>query len=325
MTKTVIVTGGCGYIGGHIAKALKKNTSYRVVTIDHVRRMHTLDYCDQFIKADYASDRVTQALKDINPIAIVHCAGSLLVGESVVNPALYYDNNVAKTIKFLNTVKSLPRPPIVVFSSSAAVYGNPSLRWIPITEECPKQPINPYGHTKAMTEQILKDYDTAYGLKSMCLRYFNACGADPFNFNHGQAPGATHIIARALEAKLANATFTLNGTDFNTPDGTCVRDYVHVWDLALAHLQAIEYLLANKTSMQLNLGTNSGISNLEIVNYIKNNIGELEVTYGNRRAGDPDTLIADASKAHSILDWTPQYSSIDTIINSAWKWYNARV
>lgn len=321
-TKHVVITGGCGYIGSHIAKAMQRHGGYRVTVVDRIAQLHTLKYCDKFLNADYDSEETYTHLRNDPPNAIVHCAGSLLVGESVENPALYYDNNVAKTARFLDQVRQLPCLPVIVFSSSAAVYGNPAS--VPITELSPIQPINPYGHTKAIVEQMLKDFDRAYGLKSVCLRYFNACGADVDNSDIGQTVGASHIIARLLDAKLLNNTFTLNGTDFNTVDGSCVRDYIHVNDLATAHITAIDYLLDIGESNQFNLGTNNGISNQQIINQVLDTVGPIDIQHGPRRAGDPDILIADATKAWQILAWKPIHSSLETIVSSAWKWYQRR-
>jgi UDP-glucose 4-epimerase len=252
----------------------------------------------------------------------VHCAGYLVVSESVHVPGDYYINNVAKTANFLSKLTVLPKIPVVVFSSSAAVYGNPSQ--LPITETSPIQPMSPYGHSKAMTEQMLSDFDRAYGLKSACLRYFNACGADPYDAELGQEPGATHIIARLLDAQLTQQQFTIFGTDFNTPDGTCVRDYVHVWDLATAHILAIEYLLEHKTSVKLNLGTNLGVSNREVVGHVNAIAGTVNFDLAGRRSGDPDKLVADATLAGNLLNWQPQYSTLPMIVDTAWRWYQKR-
>ena len=316
--KKVIVTGGCGYIGSHIVKALKLSGEYDITVIDLVRRDHTLVNSNHYIQADFDSEEVYTYLKRWLPDAIVHCAAYIKVGESVYDPARYYANNVTKSANFFAQVCNLKKLPVVVFSSSAAVYGNPTV--IPVTEDAPILPINPYGHTKAMIEQILTDYGTAYRLKSACLRYFNASGADPFEYKLGQEPDATHIIARLLEAKYHNGTFDLHGTDYNTPDGTCVRDYVHVWDLAVAHIKAIEYLLYTGKSVKLNLGTNIGHSNREIINECINRTGFIVIHEGPRRPGDPDILVADASRARDLLNWTPIYSDLYTIVNSAWQW-----
>lgn len=319
-TKHIVVTGGCGYIGSHIVKALHQQGGYTITVVDWVKQKHTLKYADHFIWSDFDSEPTYDYLKLYPADAIVHCAGYLIVGESVQDPASYYVNNVAKTANFLNKLRCFDTLPAIVFSSSAAVYGNPNQ--LPIAEDSPIQPVSPYGHSKAMTEQMLTDFDRAYGLKSACLRYFNACGADPFGAELGQAPGATHIIARLLEAQLKQATFTLNGTDFNTADGTCVRDYIHVWDLATAHVKAIEYLLNHRTSIKLNLGTNIGVSNREVIRHVNAIAGAVDVVESTRRAGDPDILVADATLAHDLLNWQPQYSTLPTIVDTAWKWYN---
>jgi len=321
-TKHVVITGGCGYIGSHIAKALHKQGGYTVTVIDWVQRDNALRYADHYVNADFDSDTTYNYLKLYPADAIVHCAGYLLVGESVVDPAAYYVNNVAKTANFLNKLRSAKTLPVFVFSSSAAVYGNPES--IPVAESNRIQPVSPYGHSKAMTEQMLTDFDHAYGLKSACLRYFNACGADPHDGDLGQQSGASHITARLLDAQLLHQQFILNGTDFNTPDGTCIRDYVHVWDLATAHVLAIEYLLTHKTSLILNLGTNIGISNREVIQQVNAIAGNVNVLEAGRRAGDPDKLIADAGLARKILNWQPQYSTLAMIVDTAWKWYQKR-
>lgn len=318
----IVITGGCGYIGSHIARYLKQQVSNNhVYIIDRERRDHTLKGLDGFLHADYASRQATMWIEELAPDVVVHCAGDIKVGESVENPGKYYYNNVAKTIELFNCLKDLKRKPLVLFSSSASVYGNPET--LPLTESAPVQPISPYGMTKAITERILKDYQQAYGLPSVCFRYFNACGAEPINHDLGQAPGASHIIARILEAKIQNETFVLNGKDYATPDGTCIRDYIHVWDLADAHLRAINWSLSNSESQAavMNLGTQHGISNHEILDYVLLNFGPVDVTVGPRRAGDPDRLIADAGLAYQLLGWKPNYSTINQIIDSAYKWY----
>jgi len=262
----IVVTGGCGYIGGHIARYLKQcNESSQVYTIDRERRDHTLKNIDGFLHADYVSKQSLLWLDEFQPDVIVHCAGDISVRESVEDPAKYYDNNVAKTITFLNHVKDYQKKPLILFSSSASVYGNPD--HVPLVETDRINPISPYGHTKDIVEQVLLNYNQAYDLPAVCFRYFNAAGAEPYNYDLGQAPGAGHIIARLLESKIRDEFFTLNGVDFNTPDRTCIRDYIHVWDLADAHNRAIQWN-KNKQYAVFNLGTNTGISNQEIVDYI---------------------------------------------------------
>lgn len=329
MAKTIAVTGGCGYIGSHVARAFKQdNNDNNVIVIDRVKREHTLKGLDGWFIDDFASDPALSTILDIHPDVIVHCAGTSLVEPSMADPAEYYNNNIVKTIKLLNTIKDIKKKPLIMFSSSASVYGIP--KHLPIAETDPKSPISPYGNTKYMTELILRDYCAAYGINSVCFRYFNAAGAEPINYDLGQDPGATHIVARVLEASLAGRAFTLNGNDYNTPDGTCIRDYVHVWDIATAHVKGANFVDSvtdeNTTSaaMIFNLGTNKGISNKQIVDYVHERYGLPFVNFGERRAGDPDELVADATYAKELLGWEPKFSDLDTIINSAHSWYKKR-
>lgn len=323
MSRTVVVTGGCGYIGSHVARAFKQNGA-RVFIIDEVFREHTVKGIDGYWVDDFAQPASLAMLHSLAPDVIVHCAGTSLVGPSMVDPAKYYDNNISKTITLLNFVKDLDKMPVIMFSSSASVYGEATAR--PVHESDQINPISPYGNTKAMTETILRDYWDAYALQYVCFRYFNAAGAEPFNFDLGQAPDATHLIARTLEASIANRAININGDDFDTMDGTCVRDYIHVWDIATAHVLAANKCLAdqnkwNAESFTFNLGTNTGISNKEIVDYVVDKYGLPFVNFSTRRSGDPATLIADATYARRMLDWKPVHSGIGTIIDSAYKWY----
>jgi len=322
MIKKYIVTGGCGYIGSHVVRALKQHDpNCHVHIIDRVSRSHTLKNADGWLIDDYASDAALSLIIDLEPDAIVHCAGTSLVGPSMIDPSEYYSNNVIKTIRMLDVIKHMPKKPVIIFSSSASVYGEPDT--CPIVEDSAISPISPYGSTKAMIERILSDYAFPYSIPSISLRYFNAAGAEPNNFDLGQEPGATHIIARALEASITGQEFVINGYDYETEDGTCVRDYVHVWDLAHAHVMAIDYaknLKMDHWSESFNLGTNNGISNKKIAEYVGNKYG-LNIKYSERRAGDPDALVADARKANNMLLWYPKWSSMETIIDSAYKWY----
>lgn len=318
MSKTVLVTGATGYIGSHVCKLLK-TSGYHVVGVDRVKREHTLKHMDQFIEADYYSPEVVSFLHDQYVMSVVHCAGTSLVGPSMADPAEYYTNNVAKTASFLDILRRLPIKPSVVFSSSAAVYGSPDVDVI--NEEEPFNPMSPYGQSKAMIEIMLSDYHRAYGLPSISLRYFNACGADA-DGELGQEPGATHIIARLLESVRDSKEFTLYGTDYDTPDGTCIRDYVHVEDLAEAHMSAIQYLDSFPGAYTLNLGSNTGFSNQEVIEAVNNTVGKVTVINGERRAGDPNKLIAGNFLAGVVIDWHPERSDLETIIKSAWKWYN---
>jgi UDP-glucose 4-epimerase len=325
MTRKIVVTGGCGYIGSHVARAFTQHGD-AVLVIDRVLRLHTLKDIDGYHCGDFADDSSLVAIYDYNPDVIVHCAGTSLVGPSMTDPGEYYDNNISKTIKLLNFVKDFDKKPLIMFSSSASVYGQPDR--LPIPEHARKNPISPYGNTKSMTEDILRDYWGAYAVPSMCFRYFNAAGAMPVSADLGQEPDATHIVARVLEASIAGRAFTINGGDFDTPDGTCVRDYVHVWDIAQAHVQGVEYVLPgwlggvpNVGASIFNLGTNVGVSNKQIVDYVVERYGIPFVNYGPARPGDPAELVADATEAREKLGWRPHYSDINTIIDSAHAWY----
>ncbi len=332
MSKTIIVTGGCGYIGSHVARAFKNlDPNNSVHIIDRVKRDHTLKNIDGYFIDDFASNESLALIINLQPDVIVHCAGTSLVGPSMTDPGEYYENNISKTIKLLNVLRNLEKKPCILFSSSASVYGEPES--VPIGEDADIQPISPYGATKAMTERILTDYAGAYGINSVCFRYFNAAGAEPFNYDLGQEPSATHIVARVLEASINGTEFTLYGSDYDTEDGSCIRDYVHVWDLAIAHTKGVEYLdriYGNGDNVTagcfiFNLGTNTGISNWQIVKQITEKYGLETLTVQYRRAGDPAELVADAKKAYIELGWVPEYSDLETIIDSAYKWYKSGV
>jgi UDP-glucose 4-epimerase len=323
MNRTVIVTGGCGYIGSHVARAFKQSGD-KVFIIDRVQRDHTLKDIDGYYIGDFASEGSLATIFDMEPDIIVHCAGTSLVGPSMTDPAEYYENNVVKTTALLNVVKNMEKPPAIMFSSSASVYGNPGN--LPINEHSRIQPISPYGNTKATCERVLNDYGNAYGIDTVCFRYFNAAGAMPGTADLGQEPEATHIVARALEASIAGRAFTINGSDCDTVDGTCVRDYVHVWDIAQAHVRAAELLgedMFDRTAVQwiFNLGTIKGVSNKQIVDCVVELYGLPFVNYGERRPGDPDILVADSTLAQTKLNWKPEYSDIRTIIETAHAWY----
>ena len=327
MSKKIIVTGGCGYIGSHVARAFRLNDpENKVIIVDRVFLEHTLKDIDGFQYTDFSSDEALSFIRMEEPDVVVHCAGTSLVGPSVTDPGEYYDNNISKTIKMLNVIKDMPKKPLIMFSSSASVYGVPES--VPILESVPKNPISPYGNTKAITETILKDYAAAYGIESVVFRYFNAAGAMPNTYDLGQEPGATHIVARILEASINGTAFTLYGSDYDTPDGSCIRDYVHVWDIAQAHVLAAQKYtglayptLKNGGLCQIfNLGTNQGVSNFDIIKYVTGKYGLDQLMIQHRRPGDPDELIADASLARKSLGWQPTYG-IEEIIDSAYNWY----
>ena len=269
----------------------------------------------EFFRGDFALDAALGVIAQRNPTAIIHCAGTSLVGPSIKNPQLYYHNNTAKTLKLLDfVVENLPRTR-VIFSSSAATYGEPVM--VPCHEVDPCEPISPYGESKLMVERIMRDYNRAYGLDYVAFRFFNACGADP-EARHGQAPGATHIIARVLESLRDDQEFTLYGNNYPTADGTCVRDYVHVADIARAHVLALSSMVPAGV---YNLGSNTGTSNQEIITAAERITGrQLKVVQGEQRAGDPPMLTASSAKFNTVAqDWRKY--NLDDMIQHAWTWY----
>lgn len=312
----IVVTGGAGYIGGQTVLQLL-DAGHSVLAIDRSLEPNPLQDCGaKWLTGDFAGEVALGAIKSFHPEAIIHCAGTSLVGPSITNPAEYYANNFVKTkilCDFLVNEKIKTR---LIFSSSAATYGNPIMT--PCQEVDPAEPISPYGESKLMIEWMLRSYQHAYGLDYVAFRYFNACGADS-QTRHGQRPGATHIIARVLEALRDNSgEFVLNGTDFETEDGTCIRDYVHVEDLARAHIMAIDQKIPSGV---YNLGTNQGYSNLQIIHgAIAVTKQDLSYTTGPQRPGDPAMLTADASKFMSVSGWQPQWG-LEDILRHAWTWY----
>ena len=311
----VVVTGAAGYIGGQIALMLN-DAGHSVTGIDRRPLPRHLEGVMKFVQADFDSDESYRRLLDVQPEAIVHCAGTSLVGPSIKHPSDYYHNNVVKTLNLLNIMMAaIPRARFI-FSSSAAVYGEPIMT--PCHEVDPREPISPYGESKLMVEQILESYHRAYGLDYVAFRYFNACGADS-RARHGQEPGATHIIARVLESIRDNRDFVLNGIDYPTPDGTCVRDYVHVEDIARAHVMALDQSV---TAGVYNLGSNTGTSNREIIDVAQQVTGDaVMIRLGEKRAGDPPVLTASAAKFGLVAGkW--KHHELDDMIRHAWAWYN---
>jgi len=249
--------------------------------------------------------------------AVIHFASYIQVGESVRKPDIYYQNNLSNTLKLLNAMISVGVKQFI-FSSTAAIFGEPA--YTPIDEAHPTLPINPYGRSKLMVEQILEDYDHAYGLKSVCLRYFNAAGADPDGDLGERHEPETHLIPILLQvASGRRESISIFGTDYPTPDGTCIRDYVHVVDLCDAHIAALDYLSDKKLSGRFNLGNGSGFSVTQVIRTVENVTGKsLTINYAERRIGDSAILVADATLAHSVLGWMPQYGDLETIIRHAW-------
>lgn len=323
MSPWIAVTGGSGYIGSHIAAQLKQTLGCRVVIIDWdaANQPHTHRFADEIVYDDIISLSAFGALARLRPHAIIHCAGTSLVGPSVSNPAVYYQNNVCKTVELLEFMRKHDLKNIV-FSSSASVYGE---SWATICSEDHKtNPINPYGRTKTMIENILDDYHKAYGINNFRFRYFNAAGADP-NGGLGQAPGATHLVARIIESIINNQTLTVYSNTYPTTDGTCVRDYAHVSDIARAHVLAVNYLDNTPGSHVANLGSGTGTTVLEMIKAAETVTGQ-KVNYqiGNTRLGDPAILIADITRANNLLNWRPEYS-INDIIQHAWNWYHSSI
>ena len=313
----VVVTGAAGYIGGETLLKLV-DAGHDVLAIDRVMPPgHLIPVTCQWHTGDFATELGLDAIKRFCPDTIIHCAGTSLVGPSMADPEEYYNNNFVKTKILLDyLVKNHDKQVRFIFSSSAATYGNPIMT--PVQEIDPVEPISPYGQSKLMIDWMLSSYRRAYGLDYVSFRYFNACGADSLE-RHGQAPGATHIIARVLESVKNNKDFTLYGTDYPTEDGTCIRDYIHVEDLAEAHIIAIDQ---NIPSDIYNLGTSTGHSNLEIIRSSAQITGvNIPVLHGPGREGDPAVLTADANKFMSASGWKPKFGITD-IINHAWAWYN---
>jgi UDP-glucose 4-epimerase len=315
MKKTIVVTGAAGYIGGQTALMLA-DSGYRVVGIDKSKCPKQLkSVFDDYVERDFSdSDALVKVLIH-EPSAIVHCAATSLVGPSIRHPGRYFENNVVNTLTLLDQVRrSMPRTR-VIFSSSAAVYGEPVMT--PCHEVDPCEPISPYGDSKLMVERIMAAYHKAYNLDYVAFRYFNACGADS-QTRHGQTADATHIFARVLGAIKDDAEFTLNGVDYSTPDGTCVRDYVHVEDIARAHVMALD---AEIPAGVYNLGSNNGVSNREIIAAAERITGKkLKVVLGDARPGDPAVLTASAAKFGRVGEGWRQFE-LDHMIQHAWAWY----
>jgi len=318
--KTILVVGGAGYIGSHQVKCLLEN-DYRVVIYDNLSTgFKKLILSDNFIKGDLKDTKnLEETIDKFKPDAVMHFAAFTSVGESVKKPSKYYRNNLVNVINLLDVmVKNGVNN--FIFSSSAAVYGVPEN--IPITEEETKNPINPYGRTKLMVERVLKDYEKAYGLKYTALRYFNAAGADKDGQIGEMHDPETHLIPIVLKTALGERDIIyIFGNDYDTRDGTCVRDYIHVNDLADAHLKALERLFAGGGSISLNLGSGEGYSVKEIIDYSKKITGiDFKVDVTERREGDPPILVADSSRAEKILGWIREYT-LEDIISTAWKWH----
>lgn len=316
----ILVIGGAGFVGSHMVKQLGLS-GYRVTTLDNLSNGHrdAVLYGD-FVQGDLADKALlTQLIQPGRFDAVMHFASFIQVGESVQEPAKYYDNNVANTLHLLEAMR-LAGVKRFVFSSTAATFGQPL--YSPMDEKHPQRPLNPYGRSKLMVEQILGDFDRAYGLKSVCLRYFNAAGADPEVQLGERHEPETHLIPLVLQvASGRKPNISVFGRDYDTPDGTCVRDYVHVSDLCSAHELALQSLVHGAGSQQYNLGNGNGYSIQEVIETARRVTGQtISTVDAPRRDGDPDRLVADASQAKKVLVWQPQWTSLDDIVGHAWAW-----
>lgn len=318
--KEILVTGGAGYIGSHVVKMLA-DRGYAPVVYDSLENGFR-DFVDgrELVQGDIGDyEKLSTLFAERQIECVMNFASYIAVGESVRLPLKYYANNTAKTLELFRAMldRGVKR---FIFSSTAAVYGYPDS--VPIREDSPLRPINPYGRTKHFIEQVLGDLDASAGLKSISLRYFNAAGADPSgNIGESHVP-ETHLIPLALRAVLEKEyRLSIFGTDYATPDGTCIRDYIHVNDLALAHILALEKLLAENTTDVFNLGNGTGFSVREVVESVHRVTGKApHVIESPRREGDPDILVASSDKARRILGWKPEYPDLDAIVETAWRW-----
>ena len=315
----ILITGGAGYVGSHVCKCLSAR-GHLPVTYDNLSRGHrtAVKWGPLEVGDIEDRDRLRAVLERYQPAAVMHFAAFAYVGESVEKPLLYYHNNVAGSVALLETlIKFEPLP--VIFSSSCVTYGIPET--IPISEDHPQRPISPYGQSKLLVERMLADAGKAYGLPWVALRYFNAAGADPDGDIGEDHNPETHLIPLVLKAARDKTAVEIYGIDYPTPDGTCVRDYVHVIDIADAHLRALEYLLAKRESCALNLANARGYSVKEVIAAAERVCGRsISVKVAPRRPGDPPILIGSARRAHELLGWKAGHSELENQIADAWKW-----
>ena len=321
LVMNILVIGGAGFIGSHMVKFLH-NKGCKVTTLDDFSsgRRNAVHY-GNIVTGDFGNTNILNNILQYNFDAVFHFASSIQVGESVNNPQKYYHNNFVNTINLLSALKNHGIMKII-FSSTAAIFGNPVS--IPIDENHPQNPLSPYGRSKMMVEQVLADYDRAYGLKYVSLRYFNAAGADPEGDLGECHQPETHLIPLILQAASGRIkSINLYGSDYKTNDGTCVRDYIHVNDLCSAHWLALESLMSGCESQSYNLGNGIGFSVKEVIEAAERvTLRKIPVVELPRREGDPDILVADSKFAHSRLGWSAKYSDISLIINHAWNWEN---
>ena len=317
----VLVVGGAGYIGSHMCKFLASR-GHTPIVLDNLSTGHRQAVrWGPFVHGSAQDSELVEATLRTHAVsAVMHFAAYCYVGESVREPARYYRNNVAATLALLEAMLRR-KAPVFIFSSSCAVFGEPAT--MPIREDLPKAPVNPYGRTKLMVEQILSDFEAAYGLRSVSLRYFNAAGADPAGeLGEDHAP-ETHLIPLVLQAASGRREkVQVYGTDYPTPDGTCIRDYIHIEDLAQAHLLALERLLEGSPGGAFNLGNGLGYSVKEVIEVCSRVSGrEIAWEAAPRRPGDPPRLVGASELAKSELGWRPRYGDLHTIIETAWNWH----
>jgi len=319
VNKAVLVTGGAGYVGSHTCKLLAKN-GYLPITVDRHYREGLKSFGPNYnLNLPQEMDRIDEIINRYNITSCIHFAGSTSVPESVANPSLYYKNNLITTISLLDKLIECDVKTFV-YSSSAATYGDPGMQLAMETDVA--NPISAYGGSKLMIEMVCKDYLRAYGLSSVGLRYFNAAGADPEGEVGELREKETHIIPLAIEAAKQGKTFKIFGDKYPTDDGTCVRDYVHVMDLADAHIKALNHASENPVADVFNLGSGEPASNKQLVEAVQKHAGEMKVEMHDNRPGDPAYLVADTSKVKEILKWEPTQSSLDNVVATAVQWYN---
>ncbi|MFD0930238.1 UDP-glucose 4-epimerase GalE [Methylophilus glucosoxydans] len=316
----VLVVGGAGYIGSHMVKMLL-DSGHDVITLDNLSSGHRDAVLGGvFVEGDLADiNCLDKVFTEHHPEAVMHFASFIQVGESVRKPDIYYRNNVTNTLNLLDTMLKFDVKKFI-FSSTAAVFGEPD--YVPIDEAHPNRPLNPYGRSKLMIEHVLADYAKAFDFRSVCLRYFNAAGADPEGQLGERHDPETHLIPLILQAASGRReNIQVFGRDYDTPDGTCIRDYIHIVDLCAAHLAALDYLESGGESDRFNLGNGSGFSVQEVLDAVQKVSGRsVKVIDGPRREGDPARLVADAKRARSILNWKPIFTDLETIVQHAWQW-----
>lgn len=320
----ILIVGGAGYVGSHANKYFH-GKGYKTVVFDNLVYGHrSFVKWGDFVMGDLSDKgQIRRCFEQYTIDAVMHFSAFAYVGESVTDPAKYYRNNVANTLNLLDIMLEFGVR-YFIFSSSCATYGMP--REIPITEDHPRSPISPYGRTKAMVEDILRDYDAAYGIKHINLRYFNAAGADPEGELGERHDPETHLIPLTVYAAIGRLeNLKIFGTDYPTKDGTCIRDYVHVTDLADAHLLALQYVRQAQASDSFNLGNGNGYSVREVIDAVRRVSGRnVAVIETERRAGDPPVLIGSSSKAMTTLGWRPQFGDLESIISTAWRWHSGK-